>query len=58
MVPRALGISSAMELDGATVCIQTGTTTELNLADFFRVEQHQLRTGADRDELRGAAALS
>jgi general L-amino acid transport system substrate-binding protein len=36
MVPRELGISSAMELDGATVCIQTGTTTELNLADFFR----------------------
>jgi len=37
MVPRALGVSSAMELDGATVCIQTGTTTELNLADFFRL---------------------
>jgi len=35
MVPRNLGVSSAMELDGATVCIQTGTTTELNLADFF-----------------------
>jgi general L-amino acid transport system substrate-binding protein len=37
MVPRALGVSSAKELDGATVCIQTGTTTELNLADFFRI---------------------
>ncbi len=37
MVPRDLGVSSAKELDGATVCIQTGTTTELNLADFFRV---------------------
>ncbi|SEW47356.1 L-glutamine-binding protein/L-glutamate-binding protein/L-aspartate-binding protein/L-asparagine-binding protein [Cognatiyoonia koreensis] len=36
MVPSALGVSSATELDGATVCIQTGTTTELNLADFFR----------------------
>ena len=35
MVPKALGVSSAKELDGATVCIQTGTTTELNLADFF-----------------------
>ena len=33
----ALGISSATELDGASVCIQTGTTTELNLANFFRV---------------------
>jgi len=37
MVPRELGVSSAKDLDGATVCIQTGTTTELNLADFFRV---------------------
>ncbi len=37
MVPKALGVSSAKDLDGATVCIQTGTTTELNLADFFRV---------------------
>ena len=36
IVPKALGVSSAKELDGATVCIQTGTTTELNLADFFR----------------------
>ena len=36
MVPKDLGVSSAKELDGATVCIQTGTTTELNLADFFR----------------------
>ena len=37
LAPVALGVSSAKELDGATVCIQTGTTTELNLADFFRV---------------------
>ncbi|UWQ08288.1 amino acid ABC transporter substrate-binding protein [Aliiroseovarius crassostreae] len=36
MVNKDLGVSSAKELDGATVCIQTGTTTELNLADFFR----------------------
>lgn len=36
MIPKDLGVSSAKELDGATVCIQTGTTTELNLADFFR----------------------
>ena len=36
MVPKELGVSSAKDLDGATVCIQTGTTTELNLADFFR----------------------
>lgn len=36
LVPKALGVTSAKQLDGATVCIQTGTTTELNLADFFR----------------------
>ncbi len=36
MIPKDLGVTSAKELDGATVCIQTGTTTELNLADFFR----------------------
>ena len=36
MVPKDLGVGSAKDLDGATVCIQTGTTTELNLADFFR----------------------
>ncbi|MEO0913949.1 MAG: transporter substrate-binding domain-containing protein, partial [Pseudomonadota bacterium] len=36
MVRKDLGVSSAKELDGATVCIQTGTTTELNLADYFR----------------------
>ena len=34
---KSLGVTSATELNGASVCIQTGTTTELNLADFFRV---------------------
>ena len=37
LVPTSLGVTSAKELDGATICIQTGTTTELNLADYFRV---------------------
>jgi len=36
MVSKDLGVTSAKELDGATICIQTGTTTELNLADFFK----------------------
>jgi general L-amino acid transport system substrate-binding protein len=36
MVPESLGVKSALELDGASVCVQTGTTTELNLADYFR----------------------
>lgn len=36
MVARDLGVGSALELDGAAVCIQAGTTSELNLADYFR----------------------
>jgi general L-amino acid transport system substrate-binding protein len=36
MVPTALGVTSALELDGANICTNTGTTTELNITDFFR----------------------
>ena len=36
MVKKALGVKSVKELDGAKICIQAGTTTELNLADYFR----------------------
>ena len=36
MVPAKLGITSAYELGGAAVCVTAGTTTELNMADFFR----------------------
>ena len=36
MVNKELGVSSAKDLNGASVCIQAGTTTELNLADYFR----------------------
>jgi general L-amino acid transport system substrate-binding protein len=36
MVAKKAGVKSAKELDGATVCVQSGTTTELNLADYFR----------------------
>ncbi|NOY12717.1 MAG: amino acid ABC transporter substrate-binding protein [Deltaproteobacteria bacterium] len=36
MVPKKLGIKSAKELDGATVCVLPGTTTEQNAADYFR----------------------
>lgn len=37
LVSKELGVSSALELDGASVCISSGTTTELNLADYFRM---------------------
>lgn len=36
LVNKKLGVKSAKELDGASICIQAGTTTELNLADYFR----------------------
>ena len=36
MVPKALGVKSAKELNGASVCVNIGTTTELNLSDYFR----------------------
>jgi len=36
MVRKALKVNSALELNGASICTQTGTTTELNLADYFR----------------------
>lgn len=38
MVTKSLGVKSATELDGAAVCIQAGTTTELNLADYFKLK--------------------
>ncbi len=36
MVRKALGVTSALELSGASICTNTGTTTELNVADYFR----------------------
>src|ERR1700745_1543198 len=36
MLPRARNIDSALELNGSKICVQAGTTTELNLADYFR----------------------
>jgi len=39
MVPRKLNVKSAKQLNGATVCVQPGTTNELNLADYFRANK-------------------
>ena len=39
LVTKNLGVKSATELDGASFCIQAGTTTELNLADYFRANK-------------------
>jgi general L-amino acid transport system substrate-binding protein len=42
MVRRESGVTSARQLDGATVCVQPGTTTELNMADYFRTHRMRL----------------
>ena len=43
LVKKSLGVKSAKELNGASICVQTGTTTELNLADYFRTNNIQYR---------------
>jgi general L-amino acid transport system substrate-binding protein len=52
MVKKALKVASAKELSGASVCVQQGTTTELNLADYFRANRMELKavTFASADE--------
>jgi general L-amino acid transport system substrate-binding protein len=52
MVRKALKVASALELGGASVCVQQGTTTELNLADYFRANKLELKsvTFASSDE--------
>jgi general L-amino acid transport system substrate-binding protein len=56
MVPRRLNVTSARQLNGATVCVQPGTTTELNIADFFRANNLRFTPVviADLDEIRRA----
>lgn len=56
MVAKKAGVKSAKELSGATVCVQTGTTTELNLADYFRANKMDLKpvTIEKYEEVTGA----
>src|SRR5579875_962757 len=44
MVRKSLKVNSALDLNGASVCVQQGTTTELNLADYFRAHNMQLKS--------------
>ena len=44
LIRKALKVNSALELSDAAVCVQQGTTTELNLADFFRTNNMKLKT--------------
>jgi general L-amino acid transport system substrate-binding protein len=39
MVPKKLNVKSLKDLNGSTVCVNLGTTTELNLADYFRSQK-------------------
>jgi general L-amino acid transport system substrate-binding protein len=52
MVKKSIKVASAKELSGASICVQQGTTTELNLADFFRANKMELKavTFATNDE--------
>lgn len=56
MVAKKLGVKSAKELNGATVCVQPGTTTELNLADYFRANKMDFKPVVieKQDEVVGA----
>lgn len=56
MVPKALGVKSALELNGASVCTNTGTTTELNIADYFRANgmEYELVAFEKSDEVNQA----
>jgi general L-amino acid transport system substrate-binding protein len=44
LVRKSLKVNSALELNDAAVCVQQGTTTELNLADYFRANKMKLKT--------------
>ncbi|QQS11929.1 MAG: amino acid ABC transporter substrate-binding protein [Rhodospirillales bacterium] len=56
LVAKKLGVKSAKELNGATVCVQPGTTTELNLADYFRANKMTFKSVVieNRDEVEQA----
>ena len=56
MVRKDLGVKSAFELDGASVCVGTGTTTEMNLDDFFRANKMEYKPVVfeKADEIRTA----
>ncbi len=61
IVPVDLGVESALDLSGATICIQTGTTTELNLADYFKrhgmdYQPVPIQTNAEADQQLQAGA--
>ena len=59
MLPRAKNVDSALALDGSKVCVQSGTTTELNLADYFRannIKYEAMKFGSVDEVFKGYEA--
>ena len=56
MVLKSLGIKSALELSGASICTNTGTTTELNIADYFRANNMSYELVAFESSAESTAA--
>ena len=56
MVPKKLGVKSAKELNGASICVLTGSTSELNIADYFRTNKMSFKPVLfeDPDQSRSA----
>jgi general L-amino acid transport system substrate-binding protein len=56
MVPKSLNLKSVNDLKGATICVAQGSTTELNIADYFRAHKmdYHITTFGDLDEARNA----
>ena len=56
MVPKKLGVKSAKEMNGASICVPSGSTTELNVADYFRAMKMTFKPVIieDADQIRGA----
>ena len=58
MVLKSLGIKSALELSGASICTNTGTTTELNIADYFRANNMSYELVAFESSAESTAAYT
>lgn len=59
LLRKDLGVKSARELNGASICVQTGTTTELNIADYFRthnMKYYPVNTETNEESIASYAA--
>jgi general L-amino acid transport system substrate-binding protein len=58
MVARKPDVSSALELDGAKICVQAGTTTQRNLSDFFRANSMKYQEVVVRDPAEATLSIA